>query len=261
MRRAAPRGVTADPAGPHLYTDNRLSLNGVAIRDLGTGSVRQKNDHRTAILVDPHPLWIDAVEAVVAAVPVQVVAKGTSLEEAQAVIERMRPDVIVAEIAIGGDKADGLAWLQRTSDRFDARIIVLTTCSDREYVHAALAAGACAYVLKTAHPDDLKITIRQAFEPSVFLPALTSDRTPAVALTAPSDLHDLTQRELEILALVGEGHSNAKLAKMLWVTEQTVKFHLSNIYRKLGVANRTEASRWAQLHGVLPAAPEAGQIA
>ncbi|MGH3046995.1 MAG: LuxR C-terminal-related transcriptional regulator, partial [Gaiellaceae bacterium] len=60
-----------------------------------------------------------------------------------------------------------------------------------------------------------------------------------------------------ILQLVAEGHSNAELARMLWVTEQTVKFHLSNIYRKLNVANRTEASRWAQLRGILeaPAVP------
>jgi DNA-binding CsgD family transcriptional regulator len=61
----------------------------------------------------------------------------------------------------------------------------------------------------------------------------------------------LTRRELEILRLVAEGHSNAQLARMLWVTEQTVKFHLSNIYRKLDVGNRTEASRWAQLNGLL----------
>jgi DNA-binding CsgD family transcriptional regulator len=65
--------------------------------------------------------------------------------------------------------------------------------------------------------------------------------------------HELTRRELEILRLVAEGHSNSQMARMLWVTEQTVKFHLSNIYRKLEVANRTEASRWAQVHGLLPA--------
>jgi DNA-binding CsgD family transcriptional regulator len=71
----------------------------------------------------------------------------------------------------------------------------------------------------------------------------------------PAPLDDgsprLTRRELEILQLVAEGHSNAQLARMLWVTEQTVKFHLSNIYRKLDVSNRTEASRWAQLQGLL----------
>ena len=60
----------------------------------------------------------------------------------------------------------------------------------------------------------------------------------------------LTRRELEILQLVAEGHSNAQVGRMLWVTEQTVKFHLSNIYRKLDVSNRTAASRWAHEHGV-----------
>ena len=74
---------------------------------------------------------------------------------------------------------------------------------------------------------------------------------------AEADTRGLTRRELEILRLVAEGHSNAQLAKMLWVTEQTVKFHLSNIYRKLDVSNRTEASRWAQVRGLLPANPSA----
>jgi DNA-binding CsgD family transcriptional regulator len=65
------------------------------------------------------------------------------------------------------------------------------------------------------------------------------------------ELAELTLREREILQLVAQGHSNAKLAGMLWVTEQTVKFHLSNVYRKLNVANRTEASWWVQRNGLL----------
>ena len=68
--------------------------------------------------------------------------------------------------------------------------------------------------------------------------------------------HELTKRELEILLLVADGSSNGQLAKKLWVTEQTVKFHLSNIYRKLEVANRTEASRWAHLNGLLASPQE-----
>ena len=80
--------------------------------------------------------------------------------------------------------------------------------------------------------------------PSQVAPA----RAPAPRVDDPPGL---TQREFEILRLVAEGHSNAELARMLWVTEQTVKFHLSNIYRKLDVSNRTEASRWAQLNGLL----------
>src|SRR5205814_8328390 len=129
---------------------------------------------------------------------------------------------------------------------------------------AALGAGAVAYIVKTAHADDVAAAIRQSFEQSVYL---ATGRSPHVAVSgAPVaaarrsgsasvfDAAGLTRRELEILRLVAEGHSNASLAKMLWVTEQTVKFHLSNVYRKLDVSNRTEASRWAQLHGLLGAA-------
>jgi len=65
------------------------------------------------------------------------------------------------------------------------------------------------------------------------------------------DRAQLTKRERQILQLAVEGYSNAQLASMLWVTEQTVKFHLSNVYRKLQVSNRTEAARWAQLHGLV----------
>ena len=81
------------------------------------------------------------------------------------------------------------------------------------------------------------------------------DRRRKALATKPDDggTIGLTRRELEILRLAAEGHSNSQLARMLWVTEQTVKFHLSNIYRKLNVANRTEASRWAQRNGILAA--------
>jgi DNA-binding CsgD family transcriptional regulator len=95
--------------------------------------------------------------------------------------------------------------------------------------------------------------VRQAFAHSVF--TADSDLAAAVEpVAAPARKErpgGLTKRELEILKLVAEGHSNAGLARMLWVTEQTVKFHLSNVYRKLDVSNRTEASRWAQLNGLL----------
>src|SRR5438132_14211103 len=94
--------------------------------------------------------------------------------------------------------------------------------------------------------------MRQAFGPSIYLRGAPAGSAPR-GVRRDGAGAELTRRELEILRLVAEGHSNAKLARMLWVTEQTVKFHLSNIYRKLDVANRTEASRWAQLHGLLPA--------
>jgi DNA-binding NarL/FixJ family response regulator len=141
---------------------------------------------------------------------------------------------------------------------------VLSSASDPAHIDAAFAAGAVAYVLKTAHQDDIRVAIRQAFEHSVFVRTPTVAEgagTTAIAKPVASDVvAALTKRELEILRLVAEGHSNSQLARILWVTEQTVKFHLSNIYRKLDVANRTEASRWAQLHGLLDTSAHAAGL-
>jgi DNA-binding NarL/FixJ family response regulator len=103
-----------------------------------------------------------------------------------------------------------------------------------------------------AEPEDLAAAIRQTLCRSIYLPNATSAVDESLqALRLSGDEPELTRREVQILRLVAEGHSNAQVARILWVTQQTVKFHLSNIYRKLGVANRTEASRWAQLHGLL----------
>jgi DNA-binding NarL/FixJ family response regulator len=132
--------------------------------------------------------------------------------------------------------------------------VVVADNTEPEAINAAFAAGATVYCVKTAQQEDLASAIRQAFERSIFIATNGSrdSSLPAASAQPQPAAHDLTRRELEILQLVAEGHSNSQLARMLWVTEQTVKFHLSNIYRKLDVANRTEASRWAQLHGLLP---------
>jgi DNA-binding NarL/FixJ family response regulator len=127
---------------------------------------------------------------------------------------------------------------------------VLSSVADPEQIDRALKAGVVAYVIKTAQSDDLASAVRQAFEHSIFFPG-TPEMSAGATEAASALATPLTKRELEILRLVAEGHSNADMARKLWVTEQTVKFHLSNIYRKLDVANRTEAGRWAQLHGLL----------
>jgi DNA-binding NarL/FixJ family response regulator len=113
-------------------------------------------------------------------------------------------------------------------------------------VEMALAEGAVACVLKSGVPEDLVTAIRQARRRSIYFPGRGEPAAPL-----PADAPPLTAREVEVLRLVAEGASNSDAARKLSVTEQTVKFHLSNIYRKLGVANRTEASRYAQLHGLL----------
>jgi DNA-binding NarL/FixJ family response regulator len=209
---------------------------------------------RTAVVLDRHPLWAEAVDGVLRRVGITTVGKATTGSEALAVIQRVSPDVLVTDIAaLDGDDA-GLSCL-REARRLNPglRGIVLSLSEEARDIEAALAAGATAYVFKTAHPDDLASAVRQAFEHSVYLASsveVGNGHAGQVQLSAENT--SLTKREREILRLVAEGHSNAQLAKMLWVTEQTIKFHLSNVYKKLKVSNRTEAARWAQVHGLAP---------
>jgi DNA-binding NarL/FixJ family response regulator len=212
------------------------------------------NDAQTAVILDEHPLWLEAVEGVLHRIGIRVTGKTTSPSKALTLVEEARPDLLVAELPRSNGAVDGATFLAKARQLVPhLRTIVLSAHIDPSSIDAAFEAGAVAYVAKTAHPDDLASAVRQTFNHSVYL---AGGRTHAPAVS-PVRLDEskagLTRREREILALVAEGHSNAQLARMLWVTEQTVKFHLSNIYRKLDVSNRTEASRWAQLNGLLPA--------
>jgi DNA-binding NarL/FixJ family response regulator len=223
---------------------------------------------RTAVILDPQPLWLEAVQGVFHKLGFQVVGKVTDPRDACSIVEERQPDLVVAEVAGESEDYDGLTFLARVRERSPAtRVIVLSLDSRPEVVDATIAAGAVAYVIKSVHPDDLASAVRQVFDHSIYFAHHATRIGQPQALgahtlraTASVERHGLTPRELEILLLVAEGDSNAGLARRLWVTEQTIKFHLSNIYRKLSVSNRTEASRWAQLNGLLGAQPIA-QIA
>jgi two-component system response regulator DevR len=216
--------------------------------------VSSNGTQRSAVLCDPHPLWLEAVEQVLSRMGVVAVGKATSPEAALSLLQDHRPDLLVTEIDTPAGDLRGMECLRQAHDRApDVKAVVLSTYEDADHIDQALAAGAAAYIVKTAHPDDLAAAIRQAFSHSIYFAAARPGSAPPVSGEASPVAAELTRRELEILRLVAEGLSNAALARRLWVTEQTVKFHLSNIYRKLGVSNRTEASRWAQLHGLLPA--------
>ena len=216
------------------------------------------SQRRTAILLDQHPLWLEAVEQLVQRAGFDVVAKTTSPPEALEEIAHHRPDIFVTALEVNEDRIDGLSCLRLAREEHpELKTVVVSMYVDSEHIDAAFEAGADAYVVKTAHPDDLVAAVRQSFVHSMYLAGARPARTAPKAATPVEEDVGLTRRELEILQMVAEGHSNAQLAKMLWVTEQTVKFHLSNIYRKLDVSNRTEASRWAQVRGLLPASDEA----
>ena len=209
------------------------------------------SSERTAVVLDEQPLWLEAMEQLLGRVGVSIVGKTTDPAEALELVDEHRPDILLADYGVTDGDLDAIECVRKAQERHPKlKAIVLSATAESQQIESAFAAGASVYCVKTAAKDDLMAGIRQAFEASIYLahsatPPAPRESTPAL------DTPELTRRELEILRLVAEGHSNSQLARMLWVTEQTVKFHLSNIYRKLNVANRTEASRWAQLRGLL----------
>ena len=193
---------------------------------------------RTAVVHDPHPLWLDGLRTVLERAGVEVAATATDERRALELIAGARPDLLVTSSAtLVGDLGP-----QRRP-----RTILLADSASPEEVEAAFAAGVSAYVLRSAHPDDLVTAVRQTFDQTVY--TVSRGHAPAEPTTIRSP--GLTRREREILALVAEGRSNGEVAALLWITRQTVKFHLASVYRKLRVGNRTEAGRWAHEHGLL----------
>ena len=202
----------------------------------------------------PQPIWLDAIARILEGEGVSVVGKATTRDGCACLVRENSPDLLVSD-ASADSSVDDLELVKVCRAAVpEIRVLLLAASTDTESIDAALRAGVSAYIFKTAHPRDVSAAIRHAFQQSVYVTehAAAPQNSPidprAAALSA-----GLTQRESEILALIAEGHSNAKAAQLLHVTEQTVKFHLSNIYRKLSVRNRTEASAWAHTHGLVVA--------
>jgi DNA-binding NarL/FixJ family response regulator len=160
-------------------------------------------------------------------------------------VAELQPDIIVID-----DMQDSEQSMQRVAELAallpKAKRVFLTIRMDDAVVSPVFEAGADAVISKAVHPVSLATLLREISRDTVI------HRRRAETATAMDDC-PLTDRELEILRLVAQGYTNGRIARDLWVTEQTVKFHLSNTYRKLGVANRTEASRYAHLNHLLAA--------
>jgi DNA-binding NarL/FixJ family response regulator len=166
------------------------------------------------------------------------------------------PDVIVIDSATrDGDALSHLGAIRLAAP--GAKVVVLAGQVDAAWVDSAVAAGAEAVFSRTVHRRTLATLVREVVSGTIITVA---SRNPRAVRNPPLE-GPLTGRELEILRLVAGGASNARIAETLWVTEQTVKFHLSNVYRKLKVANRTEASHYAHTRGLLDLNACAGRTA
>ena len=156
----------------------------------------------------------------------------------------LRPDVVLVDDM--QDPEDALLRVREVRDQApQAKVLLLTLRMEDEWLEQVFQAGAEAVISKAVHSVALGTLLREVVQGNV-----VQRHRSEQAACAPQDC-PLTSRELEILRLAAEGYTNGKIAQELWVTEQTVKFHLSNTYRKIGVANRTEASRYAYMNHLM----------
>jgi DNA-binding NarL/FixJ family response regulator len=154
----------------------------------------------------------------------------------------LQPDVVLIDDMQSGE--DTLERLREAGGLVpEAKRLLLTTRMEDDWLEEAIDAGADAAISKSLHPVALGTLLRETVRGNI---VHRFRRTRSADDDCP-----LTSREIEIVALAAQGHTNSRIARELWVTEQTVKFHLSNAYRKLGVANRTEASRYAYMNALV----------
>jgi DNA-binding NarL/FixJ family response regulator len=204
------------------------------------------------LVADDHPLILQGLRRTLEACDdIEVVGEARSGTEVLPLVERRRPDVVVLDLHMPGmDGAACIAEIKRSSP--EVKAIVLSASDQRTSIESATNAGASAYVIKSVSSVDIPALIRQvAAGYTVFqAPNDSNDSGTSSAASEPG----LTERELTILAAVAGGLTTKAISGELWVSEHTVKFHLTNIYRKLGVSNRSGAVRYAYEHGLVAVA-------
>ena len=163
-------------------------------------------------------------------------------------VARLQVDLVLLDLHLPGiDVQTALDRIRDTDP--DVRVIVLASHASPEEMRRVCDGGASGVILKAIAVEDLAGAIRQIVKGTAF----SALGVPTSRLSAGANA-GLTPREQQILLAVGRGKSNKVIARELFVTEQTVKFHLTNVYRKLSLSNRTEAARWAYQHGLNDAA-------
>ncbi len=190
----------------------------------------------TLLVGDDHPLMVDAIKLVLTdSTEFEIAGVASSGAEVIALAERIEPDLVLLDLEF--PDADGVEVL-RVLQRLDnpPQVVIFSAHDGSEVVDEAFRAGASAFINKRIDPWDLPAALRQTVDPTLFQPL----RLNPVNGSTPTEAK-LTEREMEILDALADGLTNKEIGKRLWLTEQTVKFHLSSVYRKLGVSSRTEA--------------------
>jgi DNA-binding NarL/FixJ family response regulator len=198
------------------------------------------------LVADDHPLILQGLRRTLEACDdIDVVGEARSGTELVGLVERRRPDVVLLDLRMPGlDGVECVKQIKQSSP--EVKAVVLSACDDRPSIESAQRAGASAYVLKSVSSIDIPALLRQVAA-GYTLFQTPNDADPADA----ADAADLTERELTVLAAIASGMTTKAISSELWISEHTIKFHLTNIYRKLGVPNRSGAVRYAFEHGLV----------
>jgi DNA-binding NarL/FixJ family response regulator len=208
------------------------------------------------LLVDDQGLIRQGLRALLELEPdLEIVGEAENGEQAINLVAEFQPDVVLLDIRM--PIMDGVAATKEIQKRFPkTKILVLTTFDDDEYVSAALQNGAMGYLLKDTPSEELAVAIRAVYKgytqlgPGIVKKLLTqfSNGTPIQSTPVPSTLTELTPREKEVLRLIATGASNREIAQELYISEGTVKNHVTNILNTLNLRDRTQAAIWANTY-------------
>ena len=201
------------------------------------------------LVADDHRLMLAAVRRALSDVSdFQIVGEVSVGSHVLPAVRDTKPDVVLLDMRM--PEVDGLTCLARIRKHDPAiAVVILSSYSDDAQIDAAREAGALGYIVKTVEPVDLAIVLRSAISGEGFAVwgATVLEEAPTDGAAA------LSEREAVVLEAVARGLSNREIGRQLWISEQTVKFHLRNLYRKIGVSSRTEAARYAYRTGLVAA--------
>jgi len=207
-------------------------------------------DTLRVLVADDHRLMLAAIRRALAnAEDFEIVGEVSVGSHVVPAARETKPDVVLLDMRM--PELDGLACLERLRKHDPTiAVVILSSYSDKAQIEAARQAGALGYVVKTVEPVDLAAVLRSALSDESF--AVWGAEEPEVDARNSGEVA-LSEREGVVLEAVARGLSNREIGRQLWISEQTVKFHLRNVYRKLGISSRTEAARYAYRTGLVAA--------